>query len=106
MTRPETRILIEKHERTIVRPLRDAVHGFCIECGAESRFLIPEHAAAAAHVTVREIYRRVESGALHFIESSDGTTLICRASISEPDQAEPILLSEQNALTGELEERR
>lgn len=38
---------------------------------------LPEHAAAVSRTTPRDIYRRVESGELHFVETRDGELLIC-----------------------------
>jgi len=37
----------------------------------------PEQAAALLGITPREVYRRVEKGALHFMETDAGTLLIC-----------------------------
>jgi hypothetical protein len=42
----------------------------------------PEAAAAIAALTVRSIYRLVESGGIHFIEKPDGL-LICVRSVLE-----------------------
>jgi hypothetical protein len=37
----------------------------------------PEQAAALLSLTPREVYRRVESGALHFMETEGGKLQIC-----------------------------
>jgi len=77
----ETNILIVTHERTIVRPMPAAIAGFCSECGEGTAFLLPELAAAQTGLSVREIYRRVERGDVHFSEAHEGPTLICRNSL-------------------------
>ena len=41
--------------------------------------LVPEKAARLIGVTPREIYRRIEQGSLHFVESENGSLLICCA---------------------------
>jgi len=42
---------------------------------------LPEHAAVVGQTTTREIYRRVESGDLHFVETREGELLICGNSL-------------------------
>jgi hypothetical protein len=44
----------------------------------------PEAAAARAGLRVREIYRLVEAGSVHFLESADGTVLVCVDSLVTP----------------------
>jgi hypothetical protein len=44
--------------------------------------LTPEAAAAFTGVSPRAIYRCVENGELHFIDTSDGALLICSGSFS------------------------
>jgi hypothetical protein len=39
--------------------------------------LTPEEAAAFAQSTARHIYRRVEAGELHSIETNDGALRVC-----------------------------
>jgi hypothetical protein len=43
--------------------------------------LRPEEAAVVAGVGIRAIYRQVEAGALHFIETEVWPLLICRNSV-------------------------
>jgi hypothetical protein len=77
----ETSIHIETRERTIIRPMPAVIDGFCPGCGEQTAFLVPEFAAAEAGLSVREIYRRVERGDVHFSESGAGPALICRNSL-------------------------
>jgi len=87
MKNKKTEILIETRERTLIRWLEKEIRAFCEECRDESLFILPERAAVETEASVREIFRRVESGAVHFIETENRLTLICRASllIKEPD---------------------
>ena len=39
--------------------------------------LTPDEAAALAQSTARDIYRRVEAGGLHLIETDDGALRVC-----------------------------
>jgi hypothetical protein len=81
MKNKKTEILIETHERTVVRWLEKEVRAFCRTCETEGFFILPERAAIETGASVREIFRLVESSAVHFIETDNRLTLICRASL-------------------------
>jgi hypothetical protein len=51
-------------------------------CSTEVRLISPEGAARLSGVRVREIYRRVEAGRVHFIETGGGLLLICIDSLA------------------------
>jgi hypothetical protein len=42
-----------------------------------------DQSAVLARVTSREIYREVEAGMLHFIETTEGSLLICLNSLND-----------------------
>jgi len=96
MKNKKTEILIETHERTLIRWLEKEVRSFCRGCLTEGFFILPERAAIETGTSVREIFRMVESGAVHFIETDNRLTLICRASLSI---AEKDALKSQTFLT-------
>ena len=78
-----TEIRIETREKILFR--RTSPHEIetvCNSCEAASVFMLPERAAYLFDVTAREIYRRVEEGAIHFMETRAGLTLVCTASLS------------------------
>ena len=81
MKNKKTEILIETHERTFFRWLEKEVRTFCPVCRTDGFFILPERAAVETGASVREIFRRVESGAVHFIETANGLTLVCQASL-------------------------
>ena len=70
-------VTIETHRVTVVRPLREPINAWCEQCGAEVLMVKPESAAMFLGVTAREVYRRIEQGALHSLEKEDGSLLIC-----------------------------
>ena len=76
-----TVIKIETHRLTVVRSRRRAASACCPRCGCQVNMLTPEAAAALAGVSTRAIYRRVESGELHFVETGAGALLICSGSL-------------------------
>jgi len=53
------------------------------QCGQKVQMVTAEDAARTAKVTARTIYRRTESGQLHFIESQEGILLICTRSLRD-----------------------
>lgn len=53
----------------------------CPQCLAEAKMVSPQQASNVTGLSLREIYRRVESGRLHFIETKQGQLFICTNSI-------------------------
>jgi hypothetical protein len=49
---------------------------WCPACGERVHMIMTEAAAVLSDVDTRTIYRRVEAGALHFMETSDGLALV------------------------------
>ena len=70
-------ITSETHQLTIIHQQAKCVRAWCDGCEALSEMAPPEQAAALLGITPREVYRRVEKGALHFMETDAGTLLIC-----------------------------
>lgn len=81
MTRRVTMITIEKERsiEIISRHLR--VKGWCRQCNRPVVMLAPEKAAVIAGVGPRLIYRWVEAGQLHFLETDRGLVRICLDSL-------------------------
>lgn len=77
----KTVITIESYRRTRVHSGRVAVTAWCERCAAESLMISPNEAAAHLQTTAREIFRRVEAGELHFLETESGALLICCRSL-------------------------
>jgi hypothetical protein len=76
-TRTRTEIHIETREVFVIRSMSQPCIAWCEACGVEVRIVTPEQAAARAQTTQREIYRRIEDGSQHTVETSDGTTFLC-----------------------------
>jgi hypothetical protein len=58
----------------------------CSRCEAEQVMLTPAAASRMAGISTREIYRRVESGHLHFVEGDAGQLLVCSQSLREENE--------------------
>jgi hypothetical protein len=55
----------------------------CNGCNAETDWLTPEQAIVITGLNAREIFRRVESGLLHFKETPEGFSFICAQSLGD-----------------------
>jgi hypothetical protein len=75
-----TTIAVETEETVVLRIWRPLRAG-CPACGAE--MARPEAAAVATGLRPREIYRRVEAGTVHFLESEDGALAVCLDSLRD-----------------------
>jgi hypothetical protein len=82
MTRKErTTVTIETQQVTIITSRRQVRREWCPGCRMRVPMVTAEYAAAMLGATPRSIYRRVESGELHFTEREDGGLLICHPSL-------------------------
>lgn len=83
MKQQTTEFFIETRERIVFRQTSaQEIETACELCGAISVFILPERAAFLFNLSTREIYRRIERGAVHFLETATGITLVCAASFS------------------------
>lgn len=76
----KTKITIETQRRTVVRfPRRLTI--WCEACGQSVQMIAADEAAVRAGVSTRTIYRPVERGQLHFVETDEGRLLNCPNSL-------------------------
>lgn len=75
-------ITAEKSERIYFRQ-RERVFAVCGECGQRVEMLSPEDAAQVRNITLREIYRMIELGQIHFSENDNDQLTICQKSVLE-----------------------
>jgi hypothetical protein len=83
MTKQRFAIRVETHDVSVVRRANAAIDIWCEACAAQVPMFLPERVAALIETTPREIYRRVEAGELHFVETDSGELLICSASLRQ-----------------------
>jgi len=55
---------------------------WCADCTDPSLMLRPDEAAALCATSARAVYRLIENGALHFLETGDGFVLVCLNSLN------------------------
>ena len=73
----KTEVVVQTHQVTTVHLTRQSICAWCGACRAAVLMLTPDEAAAVALCTGRDIYRRVDAGELHYLETDDGALLIC-----------------------------
>ena len=74
-------VTVETDEIAIIRGLQDKVLSLCPECADAVVMMTPDEAALIARTTTREIYRRVEEGSVHPVETPEGFLLVCPRSV-------------------------
>jgi uncharacterized glyoxalase superfamily protein PhnB len=81
MSKQRMTISVESRSVTVIRPARAAIEFWCEACGATNFMVTPERAAEICGVTSREIYRRIETGTIHFVETETGVLFVCSSSV-------------------------
>ena len=76
----KTEITFEVEETIILRQSGNRLEAFCPQCQALVEMLTPQLAAAVSKTTIREIFRLIESGGLHFMETDE--IRVCLNSLS------------------------
>lgn len=79
--RRTTEIIIQTRERIFVRRPANELRTICAGCQTETVFITLEQATMQTGTSVREIFRRIERGLIHFIETAEGLMLVCPASL-------------------------
>lgn len=76
-----TVITFETLERSYHLSESESVHARCDQCRHLVIWLTPNQVVAATGLTLREIFRRIESNSFHFIETPLGLLQICPNSL-------------------------
>lgn len=79
----KTEKAVEIHEFYVVRTTSGALPALCEECSRGDAYMFaPEQAAAVTQVALRDIYRAVETGSVHYKERTDGSLVVCLKSLA------------------------
>ena len=82
MKRTKTITIETQQVQVIRRRSGDLVlEAWCQGCAAQVTWVTPDAATHRTGQTTRELYRQVEAGALHFLETADGGLLLCLDSL-------------------------
>lgn len=79
--RKKTEIIVERDQVLVIRKLDYRALQSCAECGEQARMVSVDDAASIAGLSARAVYRHVETGQVHFSETTDGSLLICLNSL-------------------------
>lgn len=79
--RRRTEVTIHTREVVILRDAASPVRTWCAGCAAQRVFVTPQEAARLAGVSARLIYRCVGENKIHFVETPQGTLLVCGDSL-------------------------
>jgi hypothetical protein len=72
---------IEINQLLVLRKPGSLVARWCERCAAQGQWVTPDAAALLTNQDTRSIYRRVESGSVHFVETTEGGALVCLGSL-------------------------
>ena len=75
-------ITIETHRVVVIRHPASSLEGWCEQCGAATRLVTPEVAAALIGLSRRAVYRMIETGQVHFTESPEALVSVCLESLT------------------------
>jgi hypothetical protein len=70
-------MVVQTHQVTTLHLTRQSISAWCGSCRTAVLMLTPDEAAAFTQTTTRDVYRRVETGELHSIETDDGALRVC-----------------------------
>ena len=96
----QTTITVETHEVWSIA--REHVRVKCTECDAQ--MITPEDAATIAGTGMRTVYRLIEAGMIHYVETPAGTVLVCVVSLLSLPEVMAILPRNGNDRSDEPEQ--
>jgi hypothetical protein len=82
----KTLITVATWQKTTIRKSSPPMMAWCQRCAANVPMVSADEAARISNTTPRMIYRRIETGDLHFTETEGGRLLVCRGSLSVSNQ--------------------
>jgi len=73
---------VEIHEFYAIRTASGSLPALCADCPTgDAIMLAPEQATVLAHIPTRMIYRLVETGAIHYRDTPNGSVIVCVRSL-------------------------
>jgi hypothetical protein len=81
-TRRTIELTVEHSQFFVLRKGRRFVLAWCGECAGRVPLFTLEEAARRARLSERAVYRKVEAGEIHFVETPEGALLVCLDSLA------------------------
>ena len=76
-------LVFEQHEIWRVKHASNVESMLCPYCAEETPMITAERLASALCESPRNIYRRIDDGSVHFVETTNMHVLVCLASFSK-----------------------
>lgn len=77
----QTRITISKSEVLVIRKSQGLALADCPQCARQTQMLAAEQVVTLSGISSLNLFKLVESGQLHFLETAQGHLLICLESL-------------------------
>jgi hypothetical protein len=78
----KTIVTVEARERTTIRRGAPSLVAWCENCCSDVLMVTPDEAATVSRTDARSVFRQIEAGEIHFIES-EGALLVCSNSLTK-----------------------
>lgn len=79
----KTEILINQTKRCLILLPETEEIIACPECVGDEVMVAAETAASVFGFSRREVYRMIEAGTVHFLETNEGVLFVCRKSLEK-----------------------
>ena len=78
-------ITIETHSVTIIRAKGKSFSDYCEKCRIRVAAFTPEQVAAFLQIELNEVYRQIESGEIHLV-NTEAVSLVCSGSLDKKNK--------------------
>jgi hypothetical protein len=82
----QTRITVRKSEVIVIQKSQGVILADCPQCNRHTEMLSAEQAVTLTGISSLNLFKLVESGQVHFLETSQGHLLICLESLGAGSQ--------------------
>src|SRR6266542_5901527 len=77
----QAEVTVELDQIMVVKRRCGSVSGWCSDCGLEVLMLTPDEAASVTPASTRALYRLIDAGEIHFVETQTGLIRLCLPSL-------------------------
>lgn len=78
----KTTITVNRERLLLITPRRGRIKSWCKKCDAQVILMGIAEAAVTVNITQRSLFRRIEAGDLHFVETGERAVLVCLTSLT------------------------
>lgn len=85
-TKRTTRIEIQTERVLVIEKRNSTTQSWCEGCGRQVKLVTLEMIAIVTGLSVRSVFRMLEAGEIHFLETPNGSLFICLDSLLRGDR--------------------